>query len=220
MKCPTLSPNHAISDHALYPSQPTHVHQCKMTKTATWLWVQLGGPIEYKAKGILGNQSLFILQLFVTGQQSSICVVLLWRHWDGEQRQRGREWFSEAKHTHTAESTEKRDECRSERECLNFGLNRLEPAISAVSPVSADTSQVSANQPDLTQIGPSLNSVGASRRKKQETTWQTRPDARSAASLARCRVAPHWTRVRRLWSRVRASQRISKKVCKNACNIV
>ena len=117
-----------------------------MTKTATWLWVQLGGPIEYKAKGILGNQSLFILQLFVTGQQSSICVVLLWRHRDEEQRQRGREWFSEAEHTHTAESTEKRDECWSERECLNFGLNRLESAISAVSPVSTNTSWVGANR--------------------------------------------------------------------------
>ena len=34
-KCPTLSPNHAISDHALYTSQPTRVHQGKMTKIAT-----------------------------------------------------------------------------------------------------------------------------------------------------------------------------------------
>ena len=48
-KCPTLSPYHA--DHALrichvYPSNHNVSHQSKMTKAATWLWVQLGGPIE------------------------------------------------------------------------------------------------------------------------------------------------------------------------------
>ena len=162
-----------------------------MTKTATWLWVQLGGPIEYKEKGILGNQSLFILQLFVTGQQSSICVVLLRRRWDGEQRQRGREWFSEAEHTHTAESTEKKDEWRSERECLNFGLNRLEPAISAVSPISADTpesARISTIQRESGQVSATSARVNEKKRNHVAEVARRGTDARSAASLVRRRV--------------------------------
>ena len=161
------------------------------------------GPIEYKAKGILGNQSLFILQLFDMGQQSSNCIVLLWRRRDGEHRQRGREWFSEAEHTHTTESKEKRDEWRSERECLNFGLNRLEPAISVV---SADTSWVGANQPDSARIRLSLSRIGASRRKKKKPRGRRGSTRHWHAVSGVPRAMPRRTRVRRLWSRVCAFQ--------------
>ena len=127
-----------------------------------------------------------------------------------ESRDREAESDSVKPSTRTPQRAQRRETSVGVRECLNFGLNRLEPAISAV---SADTSRVGTNQPDSAQIGPSLSRVGASRRKKKETTWQTRPDARSAASLARRRVAPRRTRVRHLWSRIRASQYITLSMC-------
>ena len=140
-----------------------------------------------------------------TRQESSICVGLLWRCPDGKQRQRGREWFSEAEHTHTAESIEKRDEWRSERECLNFGLNRPFRLELAISPISADIARVGANQRESGRVSAASARVGE--KKKKETTWQTRHRCAVSgvppASLRR-------TRVRRLWSRVRASQFLSK----------
>ena len=78
------------------------------------------GPIEYKAKGILGNHSLFILQLFVTGQQSSNCIVLLWRRRDGEQRQRGREAESDSAKpsTRTPQRAQRRETSDGVRESV------------------------------------------------------------------------------------------------------
>ena len=90
---------------------------------------------------------------------------------------------------------------------------------SAVSPVSADTAQVEVNQLDSTRIRPSLSHVGASQRKKRNhmaNTAQRGTDSWSAASLMRR------TRVRRLWSRIRASQvnsQVKSKVPRVICKL-
>ena len=90
---------------------------------------------------------------------------------------------------------------------------------SAVSPVSADTARVEVNQLDSTRIRPSLSRVGASQRKKRNhmaNTTQRGTDSWSAASLMRR------TRVRRLWSRIRASQvnsQVKSKVPRVICKL-
>ena len=77
------------------------------------------------------------------------------------------------------------------------------------SSVSADIADSGRFKPESAQIRANRLESELRRHESAKSTWNTRgttrPDARVAASPARRRVLPQWTRVRHLWCRVRAS---------------